>query len=159
MAIFGFKKRKDEKLEQNAQAAKAPSEKKGRAKSAKAKGSGSVSMIAETKASKAPKTTKISVPVASGASTNVAAVIIRPRITEKSGILSQGGVYTFEVMRNANKATVSKAVTALYKVTPVKVAMINTPIKNIFVKGRKGSVAGIRKAIVTVKKGDKIDFV
>ena len=94
-----------------------------------------------------------------GGFSSITDAILRPRITEKSGILAQGGVYTFEVTKNANKEIVAKAVKSLYKVTPVKIAMINTPVRNTFVKGRKGTVSGIRKAIVTVKKGEKIDFV
>lgn len=155
MAIFGFKKRKDEKLEQGAQAAKSVSEKtvnKGRT-STKGKGS-------KTNSSNAIVAKNISAPVLNaGTASNNASVIIRPRVTEKSGILSQGGVYTFEVTKDANKSMVSKAVIALYKVNPVRVAMVNTPVKNVFVKGRRGTVAGIRKAIVTLKKGEKIDFV
>ncbi|MFA6404979.1 MAG: 50S ribosomal protein L23 [Candidatus Paceibacterota bacterium] len=88
-----------------------------------------------------------------------AETIIRPHITEKTGILSQGGVYTFQVKRDANKQTVSKAIKALYKVNPIKVAMINVGAKNIFVRGKKGTVSGMRKAIVTLKKGEKIDFI
>ena len=87
------------------------------------------------------------------------AVIIRPRVTEKSGLLSQGNVYTFEVAVNANKNMIAKAVTSMYKVTPLKVAIINTPTRNVFIRGRKGKVSGIRKAMVTIKKGEKIDFV
>jgi large subunit ribosomal protein L23 len=154
MAIFGLKKRKDEKLEQSAQVAKGVKEKGVKQKKAES--------IAKSVAvmPKQSKTKEVAVPtLRAGADSNAASVIIRPRVTEKSGLLSQGGVYTFEVARSANKHAVSKAVTALYKVTPVKVAMINTPVKNVFVKGRRGTVAGIRKAIVTVRKGEKIDFV
>jgi len=88
-----------------------------------------------------------------------ASSILRPRITEKSGILSQGGVYTFEVAKGATKQDVRQAIRALYKVVPVKVTVINTATRNVFVRGRKGTVPGFRKALVTVKKGDKIDFV
>lgn len=90
---------------------------------------------------------------------NSGAVILRPRITEKSGVLSQGGVYTFEVTVGANKNSVASAIKQLYKVTPVKVAILNNPAKNVFVRGRRGVVPGVRKALVTLKKGDKIDFV
>ena len=86
-------------------------------------------------------------------------IIIRPRITEKSGIASQSGVYTFVVARDANKPTIAAAVKALYKVTPVKIGVINVPSKSVFVRGKPGVVPGIRKAVVTLKKGDKIDFV
>lgn len=97
--------------------------------------------------------------VPSGRFDDTAGAIIRPHITEKSGILSQSGVYTFEITRDTTKAGVIKAIKTLYKVTPVKVAIINLPRKKVFVKGRRGIVPGVRKAMVTLKKGDKIDFV
>ncbi|MCX6718876.1 MAG: 50S ribosomal protein L23 [Candidatus Taylorbacteria bacterium] len=85
--------------------------------------------------------------------------VLRPRITEKSSFLAQNGTYTFEISRDANKRSVAKAVAELYKVTPVKIALINLPAKNVFVRGKSGRVAGIRKALVTIKKGEKIDIV
>ncbi len=90
---------------------------------------------------------------------SAASVILRPRITEKSGILSQAGVYTFEVARGANKPTIAQAVKALYKVTPIKVAVSNLPARKVFIRGKRGVQSGMRKAVVTLKKGDKIDFV
>ncbi len=88
-----------------------------------------------------------------------ASVILRPRVTEKSGILSQMNVYTFEVATHSNKDSISKAVQALYKVSPTKIAIINLPSKRVIVRGKRGTVSGIKKALVTLKKGDKIDFV
>ena len=97
----------------------------------------------------------------SGAPVNMGAnaVIIRPHITEKSGLLSQNGVYTFVISRTANKDSIGKAIKNLYKVTPVKIALTNNPSKKVFVRGKVDTVSGIRKAVVTVKKGEKIDFV
>ncbi|MEK7501716.1 MAG: 50S ribosomal protein L23 [Patescibacteria group bacterium] len=97
--------------------------------------------------------------IPSGIYSSVAGIIIRPHITEKTGILSQMGVYTFQVDRNANKQTIARAVKELYKVNPVKIAVIKVPMKNIFVRGKRGTIPGMKKAIVTVKKGEKIDFV
>jgi len=118
---------------------------------------------AEKKAvTKAVKTVRAATPAviaSTGVVASVSDMILRPRITEKSGLLSQTGVYTFEIAPNANKNLVAKAVVALYKVTPVKVAIVNSPAKKVFIRGRRGVVGGIRKAIVTLKKGDKIDFV
>lgn len=151
MAIFGFKKRKDEKLEQGAETAKSLAEKKSINKNPKIKSVKKAEKVAVSKV-EAPK-------LDSDQASLTASVIIRPRITEKSGVLSQSGVYTFEIAKNANKNMVKKAISTLYKVVPVSIAIINTPIRNVFVKGRKGKVAGIKKAVVTVKKGDKIDFV
>ena len=103
------------------------------------------------------KTKTVAAPV--GHFDDTAGAIIRPHITEKSGLLSQSGVYTFQITQNTTKAGVAKAMKTLYKVTPVKIGIINLPNRKVFVKGRFGSVSGIRKAMVTLKKGEKIDFV
>ena len=143
MAIFSAKKNKDAKA--TAPAAKSASVKPAKkAKVAKA----------ASKEVALPKVDSDSAIVS-----NHADVILRPRITEKSGLLSQGGVYTFEVTKNANKEAIRKAVASLYKVIPVKIAVLNHPARSVFVKGRKGVVSGLRKAVVTLKKGEKIDFV
>lgn len=85
--------------------------------------------------------------------------IIRPRITEKSGLQSEKhNIYTFEVAKNSTKHTVEKEIKALYKVTPTKVRMINLPTKKVFVRGKKGAISGIKKALVYLKKGDKINL-
>jgi large subunit ribosomal protein L23 len=83
-------------------------------------------------------------------------IIIRPRITEKSGIMSEnGGVYTFEVRKNANKPMIAQAIKALYKVTPTKVRIINLPAKRVLVRGTSN---GVKKAMVYLKKGEKINL-
>jgi large subunit ribosomal protein L23 len=87
-------------------------------------------------------------------------IILRPRITEKSGVMGEAqNVYTFEVTQNATKDTVARAIKALYKVTPTKIRVINLPAKKVFVRGRKGTQSAVKKALVYLKKGDKIDFV
>jgi len=106
-----------------------------------------------------PPVMKVPTVASSAASFSVAHAIIRPHITEKSGLLSQNGVYTFVISSSANKDSVGKAMKNLYKVTPVKIALLNNPSKKVFVRGKRGTVSGIRKAVVTVKKGEKIDFV
>ena len=86
-------------------------------------------------------------------------IIKKPRITEKSGLQAENfGVYTFEVTTKANKKNITKAVKELYKVTPVKVNIINLPAKVVFTRGKKGRKSGVKKAIVYLKKGDKIEF-
>ncbi len=152
MALFGSKK--SPKTENTVKTEKT-------VKSVKAKTAKTVKpeKTVKTETKTAAKPTSAVAVVGNTLSGNIAGVIIRPRITEKSGILSQNGVYTFEVTKFANKNTVSKAINALYKITPVRVAMINLPAKNVFVRGRWGRVPGIKKAVITLKKGDKIDFV
>lgn len=87
-------------------------------------------------------------------------IIKKPRITEKSGIQAEtSGVYTFEVNVRANKKSIAKAITEIYKVTPVKVNIVNLPAKAVFSRGKKGKTAAVKKAIVYLKEGDKIEFV
>jgi large subunit ribosomal protein L23 len=87
-------------------------------------------------------------------------IIKKPRITEKSGIQAEGfGVYTFEVTEKANKKNITKAITELYKVIPVKVNITKLPAKIIFTRGKTGRKSAVKKAIVYLKKGDKIEFV
>lgn len=85
-------------------------------------------------------------------------VILRPRITEKSGIANEASnIYTFEVAKNATKGTVAQAIKAMYKVTPVKVRTISLPSKSVFVRGKWGTKSAVKKALVYLKKGDKIE--
>jgi large subunit ribosomal protein L23 len=84
-------------------------------------------------------------------------VILRPRITEKSGLANESfNVYTFEIAQNASKGAVARAIKAKYKVTPAKVRTINLPAKQVFNRGRWGMKSPIKKAMVYLKKGDKI---
>jgi large subunit ribosomal protein L23 len=90
-------------------------------------------------------------------------IIIRPRITEKSGIASdpadgQAAVYTFEVRKNANKPMIAQVIKALYKVTPMKVRIVNLPAKRVFVRGKRGTSNAVKKAMVYLKKGEKINL-
>lgn len=159
MPLFGFRthKKYDKDFSQESRVKGAPDKIAQKAKSPKdVKSSKDTAVVPKTQAV-AAKPAVIVVP--SGISSNVTEAILRPRVTEKSGIMSQSGAYTFQVAKNANKQTVARAIATMYKVHPVKVAMINTPSRNTFVRGRRGQVPGMRKAIVTVKKGEKIDFV
>lgn len=87
-------------------------------------------------------------------------VIKKPRITEKAANLTTFNVYTFDVVRGASKHDVVRAVKALYKVTPVRVNVLNVKGKKVALRTRRGF--GVknanRKAYVYLKAGDKIDF-
>ena len=93
---------------------------------------------------------------------DLAMVIIRPHITEKASDLSERNVYSFEINKLANKMHVRAAVEKLFKVTPMKIAIINGPVKTMK-NPRTGRVQtkkqSIKKAFVYLKKGDKIEFV
>jgi large subunit ribosomal protein L23 len=88
------------------------------------------------------------------------ALIKRPRITEKSGIKSESeNIYTFEVASNATKTGIAKAIREIYKVNPVKVNITILHAKKVFARGKSGRKNGVKKAVVFLKKGDKIAFI
>ncbi len=82
-----------------------------------------------------------------------------PRITEKASLLSGQNVYTFNVPKDFNKIEIAKAVEAIYKVKPLRVRTIAVPAKNFTFRGKPGVKPGGKKALVYLKKGDKIEFV
>ncbi|HBL72896.1 MAG TPA: 50S ribosomal protein L23 [Bacteroidales bacterium] len=90
-------------------------------------------------------------------------IIIKPIVTEKmTAITEKLNRYGFRVQPDANKIEIAKAVQDMYNVTVVDVNTINYRGKN---KSRytksglvKGKEAAFKKAIVTLKEGDAIDF-
>ncbi len=82
-------------------------------------------------------------------------------LTEKSNRLSaELGQYTFEVFKNANKHAIAEAVEKTFKVTVRRVNTLNYQGKNK--RGRSGQpsmTSDYKKAIVTLKAGDKIELV
>lgn len=84
-------------------------------------------------------------------------VVKHPLITEKSYKLSAEGKYVFMVDNQTNKSEVKKAVKILYKVDPISVNIINSRRKNKHFGPRITAGSKYKKAIVTLKKGQKID--
>jgi len=86
-------------------------------------------------------------------------IIERPLVTEKSMDGAGQGKYTFRVAKGANKIEIAKAVERVFN---VEVDGVNTMI----VKGKKrrqgrhpeGKTADWKKAIVSLKPGQKIDI-
>lgn len=108
----------------------------------------------------AKKETKAIAPKALGdIKLNSIYTIKRPRITEKASNQAGMNVFTFDVHAKATKPEIASAIRALYKVSPVKVAVVTIPSKRKMTRGRKGKTAGGKKAYVYLKKGDTIEFV
>ena len=89
----------------------------------------------------------------------LASIILRPRITEKASFITEDGAYTFDVLPYANKFEVRKAIEEIYGVKPVRVNIVTIPGKQVRVRNRLGTKAGGKKAVVYLKKGDRIEFV
>jgi large subunit ribosomal protein L23 len=83
------------------------------------------------------------------------------RLTEKSNQLSaELGQYTFEVDRKASKPAIASAVERTFKVTVTRVNTLNYRGKNKRSRtGRPSTTSDYKKAIVTLKAGDKIELV
>lgn len=68
--------------------------------------------------------------------------------------------FVFIVDKNATKAEIAQAVETIYAEKKVKVKKVNTinvKPKRRRVRGRVGFRSGVKKAIVTLEKGDAID--
>jgi large subunit ribosomal protein L23 len=85
--------------------------------------------------------------------------IVKPRVTEKAGLLSEKGIYVFDVRIDANIKQIAAAITEAYKVTPTKINVAAVKSKAMFVRGKKGKTVAGKKAYVFLKKGDTIEFV
>ena len=86
-------------------------------------------------------------------------VIRRPCVTEKSVMSSEeANKVVFDVNNNANKAQIKEAVQELFGVTVIKINTMRMPGKRV----RMGRHMGVRppwkKAVVTLKEGDQIEF-
>lgn len=84
------------------------------------------------------------------------------RITEKSNILSsENNQYTFEVYPEANRSQIARAIEQTFKVKVTKVNVLNTKPKKVRDRTRRnrfGTKSSIKKAIVSLVQGDKIEL-
>lgn len=85
-------------------------------------------------------------------------VLSRPLITEKGTALQVEGKYTFEVARRANKHQIKQAVEKAFKVKVTAVNVVTVPGKRQRMGRREILTQPSKKAIVTLKLGDKIEL-
>ena len=87
-------------------------------------------------------------------------IIRAPWFSEKSLIITEKGVYTFDVPKSATKAHIAGAIKEIYKVEPRKIRIVNLPAKKKAMRTKRGvgTRAARRKAYVYLNKGDSIQF-
>ncbi len=86
-------------------------------------------------------------------------VLLRPRVTEKASLLSSQNIYVFDIAPRANKKEISEAVFRKYGLKPTKVNITSVKEKRILSRrGTSGMRSGGKKALVFLKKGDKIEI-
>lgn len=91
------------------------------------------------------------------------AFIIKPLVTEKANSLSEKlNQYSFVVLPQANKLQIKEEIEATYNVNVVGISTMRYAGKNKARYTRSGLVRGrsnaFKKAIVTLKEGETIDF-
>ena len=84
-------------------------------------------------------------------------VLRRPLITEKGSGLQAQNKYAFEVAKGANKHQVKQAVEKAFKVKVTAVNVMTVPGKGRRMRGRQVLTPSWKKAIVTLRPGDKIE--
>ena len=84
-------------------------------------------------------------------------VLRKPHVTEKATDLTAINQYVFEVFPGVNKNQVKKAVEDVYGIDVVGVRIINIPRKRRRLGRIEGWQGAYKKAIVKIKKGQKIE--
>lgn len=84
--------------------------------------------------------------------------IIAPHITEKSMVDAGNGKFTFRVTKDANKNEIKKEVEKTFSVNVVNISTNILKGKTLRVGTRRTekNITDVKKAIVTLKKGEKI---
>jgi large subunit ribosomal protein L23 len=84
-------------------------------------------------------------------------IIVSPVITEKATLASERSQVIFRVAPHATKPQIKEAVEKLFD---VKVKHVNTLIRKGKVRnfrGRRGVLSDVKKAVVTLEEGHRID--
>ncbi|NIT37257.1 MAG: 50S ribosomal protein L23 [candidate division Zixibacteria bacterium] len=86
-------------------------------------------------------------------------IIVQPMITEKMEYLQEAQrKYAFKVHPAANKIEIRQAVEAIYNVTVTDVNVMNRKGKKRRVRYTEGRRSNWKKAVVTLKEGDSIEY-
>ncbi len=84
--------------------------------------------------------------------------IISPIVTEKSTNLSEQNKIVFKVPLKANKKNLKTSLEKIFKVSVIKVNIVNKKNRIKTTRGKKIKIKGYKKAIITLKKGQNIDL-
>ncbi len=85
-------------------------------------------------------------------------ILLRPVISEKTTEMMEFNKYVFRVPMSVNKLSVKRAVFEIFGVRPAKVNMMIVRGKNRRLRYKTGKRAAWKKAVITLKPGDKIDI-
>lgn len=158
MGLFGRKKQTDEKPLDTKADVKVEKDAKVVKKEVAQK---SVAKKTEVKIEKkAEKKTEVKVEkkgVIKGGTDQAYKILVKPLITEKATELGALNKYVFEINPKMNKVEVKKAIRSIYNVDPIAVNIANFAGKKVRFGKVKGRRRAWKKAIITLRKGDKIE--
>jgi len=83
-------------------------------------------------------------------------ILLRPFVSEKAMGLAGFGKYVFVVHPKANKSEIRKSIQKVYDVHVTDVKIIKLPSKKRRYGRAKGQTSAIKKALVTLRAGEKI---
>ena len=92
-----------------------------------------------------------------GTSVNAYQVLLKPLVTEKAADLGTHNQYVFMIDPRMNKIEVKKAIRTIYGINPLAVRIITMQGKAVRYGRRYGVTKNWKKAMVTLKAGDKIE--
>jgi len=84
-------------------------------------------------------------------------ILQKPIITEKALSGTEKNIYVFKVGKETNKIEVKKAVEKGFGVKVETVNILNVKPKTVRFRRQEGKKSGWKKAIVTLKKGEKLE--
>jgi len=91
---------------------------------------------------------------------NIYEVLQGPLLTEKGTLLKEkDNKVLFKVSKNANKIEIKNAVESIFKVKVDRITTMNCKGKKKRMGKYEGRRSDWKKAIVTLKEGEKLDFI
>ena len=89
---------------------------------------------------------------------NIYEIIKQPVVTEKTTKISENNQFVFKVQNTSSKLDIKKAVEKIFKVKVKSINTIKIKGKIKVFKGTKGKRNDYKKAIITLKSGETLDY-
>tara|TARA_S200000501_G_C20352572_1_gene538277 strand:+ start:66 stop:356 length:291 start_codon:yes stop_codon:yes gene_type:complete len=89
---------------------------------------------------------------------NIYDIIKLPVVTEKSTKISENNQFVFKVAINASKGQIKNSIEKVFKVKVKAINTIKVKGKKKVFKGTPGKRSDFKKAIITLVKGETLDY-
>ena len=89
---------------------------------------------------------------------NIYNIIKNPVVTEKTTKIAENNQFVFKVDVSSSKESIKMAIEKIFKVKVKNINTIKIKGKTKVFKGTKGKRADYKKAIVSLKEGETLDY-